>query len=929
VTAQETRVDLVAAAVNRTVEGTTIRELPLNGRDWTQLATLEPGIAAIGKGGSGGRDGNGAKLTVSGARPSENNFRLDGISLNDNSNSTPGSILGTNLGVEAVREFSVVTNSYSAEYGRATGGVINAVTKSGTNDVHGSLFYFHRNSALDARNYFDGADKPDFRRHQYGGAAGGPIVKNRTFWFANYEAVQEFLATTSISNVLSPAARQGLLSTGTVAVDPQIARLFGLIPLPNGPLLGTGDVGQFIAERDTLSKGKYVLGKIDHTLSSSDSLSGSYFFDDADSTSPDALLTKNTATTSRRQMVSLEHTRIINPRLMNVARFGFSRSANVSGEITKVMNPLLEDPSLGFIPGLNIGAVSVAGISVAGNGPGATNVTDLYFNSFQGHENLYITTGSHAIKLGTSFERMQYNMDIPNLNGGQFQFGSLPEFLTSRPSSFGALYPGSDTRRGLRQSLIAGYVQDDIRYRPNLSFNVGMRYEFLTIPTEVNGKIALLHNLTDTRAKVGGPVLDRNPTVRNFSPRVGFVWDPFKTGKTSIRAGFGIFDSLPLVWLFDTPLTRSMPYFIQGVTTGPPQGSFPAGAFPLLKVADLRTAYVEPEPARAYSMKWNLNIQRELWGWVADIGYTGSRGVHLPLVERNMNTVIPVKEADGTWVYPAGAQKLNPNFSSINTTDTWNADSYYHGLQTSVKRTWSSGIHVQSAYAFAKSIDTASSTGSTTSTSGYSGTMAVATPLLPILNRGLSDFDIRHNFSFSLVWELPFAKSATGPASWFAKGWQIGSIYRGQSGLPFSVVLNNDRGGSGADTTGSQLGQRPSLLLGDSCTTLTSPGDPDHFVKTECLLFPAKGTLGNLGRNTLTKPGISNLDFSLFKNFKPSESVSTQLRVELFNALNHTNFGTPNTVVFDSAGRVPSAAGRITSTSTDSRRIQVGLKVNF
>src|SRR5262249_22514269 len=159
--------------------------------------------------------------------------------------------LGTNLGVEAVREFSVVTNSYSAEYGRATGGVINAVTKSGTNDVHGSLFYFHRNSALDARNYFDGADKPDFRRHQYRGAAGRPIVKNRTFWFANYESVQEFLATTSISNVLSPAARQGLLSTGPVTVDPQIQRLFGLIPLPNGSLLGTGDVGQFIAERDT------------------------------------------------------------------------------------------------------------------------------------------------------------------------------------------------------------------------------------------------------------------------------------------------------------------------------------------------------------------------------------------------------------------------------------------------------------------------------------------------------------------------------------------------------------------------------------------------------------------------------------------------------------------------------------------------------
>jgi hypothetical protein len=367
------------------------------------------------------------------------------------------------------------------------------------------------------------------------------------------------------------------------------------------------------------------------------------------------------------------------------------------------------------------------------------------------------------------------------------------------------------------------------------------------------------------------------------------------------------------VWLFDTPLARSTPYFLQGITTAPTAGSFPAGAFSQLQVTQFRTAYVQPDAPRAYSMKWNLNIQREIVGWLADIGYTGSRGVHLPLVERNMNTVIPVKQPNGVWGYPAGAQKLNPNFSAINTTDTWNADSYYQGLQMTAKRDYRSGIHFQTSYTLAKSIDTASSTGSTTSTSGYAGTMAIATPLLPILNRGLSDFDIRHNFSFSMVWELPFAKDATGAAAWVAKGWQLGSIIREQSGLPFSVVLNNDRGGSQADTTGTQLGQRPDY----------------EFKKTECLLFPAKGTLGGLGRNTLTKPGISTVDFSLVRNFKPAETVTSQLRVEMFNALNHTNLGTPNTVVFDNVGNVPSAAGRITSTATTSRQIQVGLKITF
>jgi hypothetical protein len=372
-----------------------------------------------------------------------------------------------------------------------------------------------------------------------------------------------------------------------------------------------------------------------------------------------------------------------------------------------------------------------------------------------------------------------------------------------------------------------------------------------------------------------------------------------------------------------------MPYFVQGVTTAPPVGSFPSGAFPLLQVSDLRTAYIEPKPGRAYSMKWNLNIQRDLFGWVADIGYTGSRGVHLPQVERNMNTVIPELQPNGTWVYPAGKPKLNTNFSTINTTDTWNTDSYYHGLQASVKKTLHSGLHIQSSYAYAKSIDTASSTGSTAAGSGYSGARAVPTPLLPGLNRGLSDFDMRHSYSFSLVWLLPIAKTSSGFVGAVSKGWQVGSIVRVQSGLPFSVALNSDRGGSQTDTTGLALGQGPNLIGGPGCDSQINPGDPNHYIKTECFSFPAKGTLGNVGRNTLTRPGIATLDMSLFKNFKNSETVNTQFRLEVFNATNHTNFAVPNSVVFDSAGNIPSAAGKITSTSTDSRRIQVGLKITF
>lgn len=918
-------VDLASSTVNRTVTGNTIRELPLNGRDWTQLAILEPGISTVGT--PGGRNGNGAKLTVSGARPSENNFRLDGISMNDNSNSTPGNTLGVNLGVEAVREFSVVSNNYSAEYGRATGAVINAVTRSGTNEVHGTLLYFHRNSALDARNFFD-RQKPAFRRHQFGASAGGPIVKNRTFWFANYEDLRELLAETAIENTLSANARQGRLASGTVAVDPKIAPMFGLLPLPNGSLLGNGETGQYIAQVPKDSKGLFLLGKIDHKISDSISLNGSYFIDDARKNAPDTFGTKISGDTSRRHAVMSEVSWMVNPSTMSVTRLGFSRSVNFSGDIVEVLNPLLEDKSLGFLPGYNIGATTVTGITVPGSGPGSLNVNELIFNSFQAHQNFYFTMGKHSLKTGFTLERMQYNLDSPNRNGGDFQFGSVTDFITNRPTSFAALFPGSDTRRGLRQTLLSGYLQDDIRWKPNLTVNIGVRYEFLTIPTEVNGKVALLPDLFSPTVRVGGPVHDTNPTKRNFSPRIGIVWDPFKDGKTSIRSSFGMFDSLPLLWIYDTPLTRSTPFFVQGVSTSVPVGSFPNAAYSLIRTGPLRTAYVDVKPRRAYSMKWNMSIQRSIRNLLVDVGYTASRGLYLPLVERNMNTVQPIPTANG-WFFDPNSTVLNPNFASINTTNTWNSDSIYHGFQTSVKGNLRGGLQLVGSYAWSKSQDTASSTGSTAANSGYVGASAAVTPLIPALNWGLSEFDLRHNLTFSAVWEVPVGKEWKGAAKKVLSGWQLGSIYRANTGNPFSVALAADRAGSRTDTTGAALGQRPNLVLSPECKTLTNPGNPNSYIKTQCFTFPAQYYLGNVGRNTLTKPALSNLDFSVFKNFKLAERLNGQFRAELFNSLNHANFAAPANVVFDRQGRIPGNAGVITSTATDARRIQFGMKLNF
>jgi hypothetical protein len=919
-------IDTVSATLRHNVSGTTIRELPLNGRDWTQLALLQPGVTGVGSSG-GTRSGNGMKMAVAGARPSENNYRLNGIGVNDYANTTPGNALGTNLGVEAVAEFSVLTNSYSAEYGRTSGGVVNAITRSGTNQIHGAAFEFHRNSAMDAKDYFDRGDAPPpFHRNQYGLAVGGPIARNRTFWFADYEGLREELGQTTISTVPSEAARQGRLAAGAVSVNPEIARALALYPLPNGPLLGNGDTGQFYAVRNREARGDYALLKLDHKLSASGGLNATFLYDDADVEQPDALLAKQVADSSRRTLVASEYTHTFGPTLVSVTRGGVSRSRSVSGEIATVLNPALADPSLGFIPGFNVGSIAVPGLTSAGGGPGAIDYARLQFTSVQGSQDLFLLRGRHSIKLGANVEWMRNQFDNPNLTGGSFNFGTLANFLRNVPSRFGALYPTSDTTRDMRETLVGAYVQDDIRVGNSLTLNLGVRYEMMTTPTEADGQVALLKNLTDPEVTVGGRIHDRNPTLKNFAPRLGVAWDPFGTRTTAIRGGVGVFDVLPFLYLYETPLNRSLPYFLQGNSTNPAAGSFPSGAFAQLSAQNLRTAWVDPTPPRAYRTQWNVDVQRQIGAWTAEIGYVGASGTHLPLVERNMNTVLPARAGD-RWVYPSRATStvLNPNFSAINTTVTWNAESSYHGLQTVLKRNLRNGLLGQAAYTWSKSLDTGSSISSVSSGTGYESSFSVATPLLPELARGPSNYDVRHNFVGSVVWELP-APAWTGAPGVLARGWQLSGVYRAQSGYPFTLALNGDRAGSKADTTASSLGQPPDLLDAPGCDSPINPGDPAHYIKTECFAFPADGVLGTLGRNRLTSPGLAVLDLVLVKTQKLL-GTTAQFRFEVFNALDRANFATPQTTIFDDRGNLTANVGVITATRTSARQMQVGLKL--
>ena len=713
VSGEAPNVELATSSISAVVNSTTVRELPLNGRSWTDLATLQPGVNAIQtqlpftSGSDRGTKGFGAQLSISGARPQQNNYRLDGISINDWTNGAPGSVLGGNLGVDAIQEFSLLTSNYAAEYGRTSGGVVNAITRSGTNQFHGNVYEFLRNSALDARNFFDSNRIPPFKRNQFGASAGMPIRKDKTFIFGDYEAIRQSKGITVTDTVPSPAARAGNLSTGTVAVDPSAAKYLGFYPLPNGPLLGNGDVGIFKFAAGQVVTENFVTTRIDHVISVNDSVYGTYLYDDTNYHSPDALDVVLVGSHTKRQVIALEENHNFNLTFMNTVRAGFSREAESNYSTVSAINPLGADLSLGADPGRAAGEVDISGVSKLLGGLGSGSPNFWHWNSFQGYDDAFLTRGTHSIKFGFALERMQLNSESEPLLNGRFVFPNLSAFLTNRPSLFTGSFPNTVTPRGVRQLLLAGYIQDDWRARPNLTLNLGLRYEMTTVPTEVHNKISNLINITDAVPHLGNPFF-LNPTLRNFEPRIGFAWDPFRNGKSSIRGGFGIFDVLPLPYLSAFKLGVSEPFFSTGSVNHLPEGSFFAGAFPLLVPATRQQLLFEYKPKRNYVMQWNLNVQRELSpNLTTTVAYVGSRGVHMPFPPDDANIVVPKLTSAG-YLFPSpvgSGTKINPNFGLLRSL-FWEGNSYYDALEVGIQKRMAHGFQAQGSFTWGKAIDT-------------------------------------------------------------------------------------------------------------------------------------------------------------------------------------------------------------------------------
>ena len=1018
VTSEAAQVELTSSAITDEVNSTTVRELPLNGRDWSSLATLQPGVIGIrtqqtttGTVNRGNR-GFGNQLSVVGHRPTENNYRVNGITVNDYSNGSPGSVLGAQLGVDAIQEFSVVTANYTAEYGRTSGGVINAVMKSGTNSFHGDVYWFLRDEGLDARNFFDAPKIAPFHRNQFGGSAGGPIRKGKTFIFGDYEGIRQTKGLTGNATVPSDAAR-GIDANG----NPTVARLcLVLVPntpcTPNSPLPASGpgaapnpdpvthidkavslylplfprsqtgignngDTATYLAALPQVYTENYATARVDQHFSEKDDLNAAWFYDKSPQSTPDPYLLATHQAVSERWMGGLEETHTFSASLLNTARVGFNRTEGFVGKAGVALNPLAGDPKLGTLVVPNRAAPLIHGAGLSADLQPLGNQSTFHHvqNSFQFYDDAFLTHGAHAIKFGFAVERIQNNTLAVTRPNGTFNFKGLDSFLTNQPVSFTIGDPIVQHELSTRLTIFGGYVQDNWRFRRNLTLNLGLRYEMETNPTQAHIPFSVIQSLTTAPVNVTHP-WQTNPTLRNFEPRIGFAWDPSGNGKTSVRGGFGIFDVLPASWVINQEESQAFPFALSESANNLLQGSFPH--LTGVSFGGSHLAYFpEQKPHRNYAMNWNLTIQRQIGqSLTATIGYVGSHTVHSPFTTDTSNSVGPpqvIQTAAGT-LWPCGPDGTGnlcaTGFLSTGTTAApisstvfnpfvgqirpsfFSTSSHYSALEAQLLKRMGHGLQAQASYTWGKCIDSGSN--------GDIGDPYQNSPsslifFAPGSRNGLCDFNVGQNFVGNFIWDVPSPKSSSAIVSHLAGGWELGTILSASTGTPFIVAIDGDpiRIKNGDSLT------FPSRLPG--CNPINSNWKATlQYVNVACFTPPiapasmaaqcdtafysavtkpapsgmvyCANLFGNAGRNQLIGPKIVNLDFSVFKNnYIPriSESFNVQFRAEMFNVLNHTNFQSPLCgscqTIFTETGAPE--GGFLNTTSTEARQIQLSLKV--
>jgi hypothetical protein len=942
VTGAAPQIDLTSSAVSGQVESETVRELPLNGRDWTSLAVLQPGVKPIETQmafatSARGNRGFGGELTVSGQRSTFNNYRIDGITVSDYAMSSPGNVIGVVLGVDSIQEFQVLTGGFPAEYGRATGGVVNAITRSGTNQFHGAVYEFLRNSALDSNDFFSrvaGTPKPPFKRNQFGVSAGAPIMKDRLFVFADYEGLRQVKGIPSSTTVFSDAVHNGILGNGAaVGAAPGTScttagnapgqyissasntcfanYAVALLPLwPRANAGQSGDTGTFVFAGVQAAPENFGTIRADYTIGKNDTLFGTFLRDPANYTQPDGFNDVGSVSSTSRTTFALEENHTFGSNFVNAARVGFNRD-NVKNLFTpNAINPVAADTTTAdAIPGQTAPRLTVKG-----------GVTDFFggtesgshylhvWNSYQYYDDAIWTHGNHTVKFGGGAERMVYNEHTFQNPGGRYIFGGTSnpistggyqDFFNGLPSHFeGGLLNIIDVPREFRQTTFAAYVQDDWKFKPNLTFNIGLRYEPTTVLSDASGRITNLPTITSTSPRclspfsVSAPPYNlpaqpgtsctsvgpyyNNPTTRNFEPRIGFAWDPFKNGKTSVRGSFGIYDVDPFAGYFLLQQNQAGPFLVfKSVTditsTSPLIGpSFVAGgggaALQNSVASNLSESTVEGSPHRIYVNEWGLTIQRQITSDMSlTVGYVGSHGMHLLTRGDDGNMAgapgSPVQYTTTPYGYmfpcgfptagsatqsctpgtfggtPTGglgkSNQLNPTLGVIRYI-YFNGSANYHGLNVNLDRKFSHGLQFQVAYTYSKSLDDTSQT-----IAGDTFGNGINSPwwFLPQAFYGPSDFNVTHTLSINSLYTIPTPKTWTGAMKEALAAWELGGIFTYNSGTPTTPINQGDPlnlGNGGADQFGPVV-----RLPGCNAvsTSGSAPGKP-NWINASCFTEP-------------------------------------------------------------------------------------------
>ena len=987
VTGEAQQVNTTNSSLGTVVSEQNIADLPLNGRNYTDLTLLQPGITQHKNLSNSGGNQPGTVFSSNGAPIQSNSYYLDGASMINTYGSSGASGTGNTLGVDGIREYKVVTNNFSAEYGMSMGSQTVLVSKSGTNNFHGDAFEFLRNDVLDAANYFDAPVQannfertPPFKRNNFGGALGGPVQKNKTFFFAAFEGLRESIGQTIISGTI-PANCFGLTnnpcatSSGGVVKGGAI-QILPFFPQPNLPVGCTiAPCNSTYPYSEPINE-NWGQGRVDHTFSAADTFFARYTFDDSYLSTGLGYEPFTQTEGTRGQFVTLSENHVFSPALLNTARFSFSRTAAHINSFSNFGPYNFNDIAGASYPGMGTFQITGVTTSTVGGGLGPTSTQPAYpiQNIYTWSDDLFYERGKHSFKFGTLINHYYQNYVRYANTRGAFTSSSLAQFLSGNFSTVAALLLPSAAlgARHYVTNTVGFYAQDDYKVLRNLTLNLGLRYEFATVISDLSG---LNINATPTCAfpcfQQGQ--MYKNPSLHNFGPRIGFAWDVFGDGKTSVRGGAALMYDIATLGLMLNGTIGNYPYGAN-ISLGTTPFTIPISVSSAVTSGlNVNTGGVPYNLKQPKMYQWNLTLERQLpWTMALEISYVGSRGLHL------------LQDADGN-PYPFTIQNGQPFWSANETrtvNPTWGSfpggatgDSIYHALEVGVTKRVSHGLQFQSEYTYSKLIDDGDGENPAQTTS----TSPVEVSLLDLgLDRGLASYDTRNNYRFNTIYNLPTITSASSWLRGLANGWWTAIIFSAQDGVPFTPSISTNRSRSGGSANPANLdrpdwapGRNPynathggssGCTLGSGATAKVLPagtplGGPNLYFDPCAFVLEPVGYEGNVGRNSLIGPGLLDLDYSLVKDTSVKwlgESGKVEFRAEFFNIMNHPNFSQPTRTVFSgtltdgpncpltgcpvgtenpaaSTGTILSTATGTTATqsSGNSRQIQFGLKIVF